>query len=187
MDFGGIIAGAMAGGGQAIQQNAQGQLEQQRTKALAELEQKFRMDTAEYKQDRADERSTAEAIAEAEQARIDRQAELDRIEAEGKQDRITAEVKANLDGSSSGRSLEDVMEARDRELSARIESEIDRMRSGFGMSEEEVDRVAIAREVTQQYADLYPEYSDRLMRGVPERSKNSRNNGDNSNDPLGIR
>ena len=86
MDFGGILAGAMAGGGKAIQQNAQSQLEKQRKQALIELEQK-----------RADQRAAATAQADAAQAAIDRQAELDRIAAEGDQERKTRERQAELD------------------------------------------------------------------------------------------
>lgn len=96
MDFGGIIAGAMAGGGQALQQNAQNQLEQQRQQALQKMEQDFRMGVAEYEQDRADKRSTAEAIAAARQAEAERRARMERIAAEGEQERRTAEFEAEL-------------------------------------------------------------------------------------------
>ena len=97
MDFGGIIAGAMAGGGQALQQNAQNQLEQQRQKALQKMEQDFRMDVVDYEQNRADQRSTAEAIAESRRSEAERQAEMARIRARGEQERRTAEREAELD------------------------------------------------------------------------------------------
>jgi len=194
MDFGGIIAGAMQGGGQALRQNAQGQLEQQRQEALQRLEQDFRMDVVDREQTRADQRAVAEAEAERNQmmtqAQLDEQAAIRDSQLAIAEDAASQATEARLDGSStSGRTLEDVMEARDRELSARIESEIDRMRSGVLPPEDgaEIDRAAIAREVTRQYADLYPEYSDRLMRGIPEPSNDGRGRSGGNNDPLGIR
>jgi len=97
MDLGGILAGAMAGGGKALQYNAQNQLERQRKEALAKLERDFKMDAITYEQDRKDKRSTAEALAEAQQAEADRKAEMNRIEAEGEQERRLAEFEAKLD------------------------------------------------------------------------------------------
>ena len=85
MDFGGIIAGAMAGGGQAIQQNAQSQLEQQREKALAQLEQKMARQNLDYQAD-----------INAQQAETEQQYQMDAIEARGEQSRLTQEQQAKL-------------------------------------------------------------------------------------------
>jgi len=84
MDFGGILAGAMAGGGKAIQQNAQSQLEKQREQALIQLE-----------QNRADQRAAATAQADAAQAAIDRQAEFEN-------EKALAEQQAQLDAQYGG-------------------------------------------------------------------------------------
>ena len=97
MDLGGILAGAMAGGGKALQFNAQNQLERQREEALAKLERDFKMDAITYEQDRKDQRSAAEALAEARQAKDDREAKMNRLRAEGEQERRLAELEAELD------------------------------------------------------------------------------------------
>ena len=97
MDLGGILAGAMAGGGKAIQVNAQNQLEQQRQEALKKLDQEFRMDAITYEQDRSDQRSAAQALAEAQQAEADREAEMARLRAEGDQELRLLEREAELD------------------------------------------------------------------------------------------
>ena len=67
MDFGGIIAGAMAGGGQAIQQNAMGDLEEQRQKALTRLEQRMAQKSMDYEYGKKSEIATQNAKAAAEQ------------------------------------------------------------------------------------------------------------------------
>lgn len=194
MDLGGIIAGAMAGGGQAVQQNAQNTLEKQRQEALARLDQQFARDNLDYKYEREGEIAEQQAQADREnmilQNQIDRQNAVSDSQLRIAEDAASQATEARLDGSeTNGRTLEDVMEARDRELSARIESEIDRMRVYGGMNDEEIDRAAIAREVTRQYADLYPEYSDRLMRGLPSESnnRNTRSRGDSGlTDPASV-
>ena len=75
MDFGGIIAGAMAGGGKAIQQNAQGQLEQQREKALAQLEQKMQRQNLDYEYEKKGEIAKQNAAANAAQSELEFQRE----------------------------------------------------------------------------------------------------------------
>ena len=90
MDLGGILAGAMAGGGKALQYNAQNQLERQREEALAKLERDFKMDAITYEQDRSDQRATAQAMADERQAAAERQAEEDLMRLEYRLERESA-------------------------------------------------------------------------------------------------
>jgi len=180
MDLGGIIAGAMSGGGQAIRQNAQGQLEQQREEALQRLEQDFRMDVVDYEQNRADERSTAEAMAEARQAEAERRARMERLRAEQEGEQELARLEANLDPSGQGRTREDVLEARDREIREAIQNERDSRRAYGGIQRDEpIDTQAIAREISFRYSGMYPEYESDLMRGFPSNPSPDGDNGGN--------
>jgi len=180
MDFGGIIAGAMAGGGQAIQQNAQEQLEQQRQEALQRLENEFNMGVVEYEQNRADQRSTAEAISEARQAEAERRARMERLRAEQEGEQELARLEANLDPSGQGRTREDVLEARDREIREAIQNERDSRRAYGGIQRDEpIDTQAIAREISFRYSGMYPEYESDLMRGFPSNPSPDGDNGGN--------
>lgn len=96
MALSGILAGAMAGGGQAIQQNAQNTLEKQREEALLRLDRDFKRENLDYEYGKKSEIQQAQAQADATQSALDRQAELDRIKARGEQERITAEREAQL-------------------------------------------------------------------------------------------
>jgi len=75
MDLGGILAGAMAGGGKAIQLNAQNQLEQQRQEALARLERDFARENLDYEYGLKSEAAAAQA--QADEAAAVRDARLD--------------------------------------------------------------------------------------------------------------
>ena len=97
MDFGGLLAGAMAGGGKAIQENAQNQLEQQRQTALLDIERKYNRENLDYEYNLKGDIAQQEAAADAAQAAIDRQAQLERIAAEGNQERLTAAENARLE------------------------------------------------------------------------------------------
>jgi len=76
MDLGGILAGAMAGGGKALQFNAQNQLERQRKEALAKLERDFARENLEYEYDRKADIQQAEAAADRQAAITDAQIEI---------------------------------------------------------------------------------------------------------------
>jgi len=67
MDFSGIIAGAMSGGGRALQKNALGDLEKQREEALMKLEQDMGIEAIDYEYGKEADIQRAEAEAEAAQ------------------------------------------------------------------------------------------------------------------------
>jgi len=155
MELGGIIAGALAGGGKAIQQNAQSQLKQQREEALQRLENEFAMGVAEYKQDRMDQRSAAEAAAEQAAAVQDAQLEIATYAA-------NAATDAQMGNNNENRDLADVLEDRDRAVSQAVEAARDR-RADYGLNNDSIDVRAVTQAVNEQYANLYPEYADDLM------------------------
>lgn len=183
MDLGGILAGAMAGGGKAIQLNAQNQLEQQRKEALAKLERDFKMDAITYEQDRSDQRAASEARAESQQAAADREAEMARLRAEGDQELRLLELEAELESRNRGRSQEGVLKARDDEISEVIRNERESRRAFPGMESDPVDTNAIAREVSERYARMYPEYKGALMQGFPSTPDNTGGGGSGLIDP----
>jgi len=192
MDLGGIIAGAMAGGGQAIQQNAQSQLEQQRKEALAELEQRMARDNLDYKYDKESEiaaqEAEYEAAQQAQQARLDRQADIRASRLNIAEDAASQATEARLSGGNSGRTREDVLEERDQEIQAAIENEQDRRQAYPGLEPENpLDADQIAREVSRRYSRLYPEYENDLMRGFSSAPRGGGNAGLPGNDPLNLR
>ena len=180
MDFGGILAGAMAGGGKAIQQNAQSQLEKQRKQALIELE-----------QNRADKRAAATAQAEAAQAAIDRQAELDQIEAEGAEDRKTAEAKNNI--TSSTEAYNNAYDQAQKMTDSAFRGITDIASGPTASLIENVDQIPeynsiFARNLRVKASAIDdPDVSDRLIRQADALESMKSQSGGGNNDPLGIR
>ncbi|MEX0385881.1 hypothetical protein [Spiribacter onubensis] len=179
MSIGGILAGAMAGAGSAVQYNAQNQLKQQREEALAKLERDFKRDNLDYEYGLKKEVAAQEAFAE--EAGAIRDAEI-----EIAVDAAKAATEERLNSDTEGPSLEDVSKARDRAIRETVRAERDRQ-TNFGFSEEPIDFKAIAQAVSKQYANLYPQYGRDLMRGFPSIPSQDENGGDGSGDPLGIK
>jgi len=179
MDFGGILAGAMAGGGKAIQQNAQSQLEKQRKQALIELEQK-----------RADQRAAATAQADAAQAAIDRQAELDRIEAEGSQERQTAAFENNLTGGSEV--LNDAYDRAKSRADSQFDGAVDIASStiefgGEGKNQPSYNSILADNLRAEARASDDASVRESLMRQADEIAGGNSTSSSGNNDPLGIR
>jgi len=176
MDFGGILAGAMAGGGKALQQNAQSQLEKQREQALIQLE-----------QNRADQRAAATAQAEALQAERDRQAEEDLVILKAEQDRKTANNERNSEAYSNA--YAEAQEMTDSAFDGWTE-----IASGptAGLIEN-MDQIPeynsiFARNLRIKASAIDdPNVRDRLIRQADALESMDSQGGGGNNDPLGIR
>jgi len=137
MDFGGLLAGAMAGGGKAIQENAQNQLEQQRQTALLDIERKYNRENLDYEYNRKGDIAQQEAAADAAQAAIDRQAQLERIAAEGNQERLTEQTKAELDGSDINSMVSDAYDRAESRAKTGYQGDVEITSSALGFGRED--------------------------------------------------
>ena len=160
MDLGGILAGAMAGGGKALQFNAQNQLERQREEALAKLERNFARENLEYEYNRKAEIQQAEAAADEAAAIRDAQIEIG----------VDAAKNANEERISGGSisygdAYSRAMERADEQYNGLVEIAANPMNRATGdVSAPDYNRIAANSLRAEARATRDPEVADQLMR-----------------------
>jgi len=186
MDFSGIIAGAMSGGGRALQKNALGDLEKQREEALMKLEQDMGMEAIDYEYGKKADIQKAEAEAEAAQSQSDRDFEVQKMILESELENGPGSSQERVDNA-----YERAMSRAEKAYSGAVDIASSSLKFGNDRENDPAfDRMAAAELRAEAEATDDPEVKASLMRYVDvfDRSGSGNAGGsDGAPDPLGIR